>query len=61
VKAARGVAGERARPEAAAKVAEIEALQREAAVAERLAALREAVAAPPRAGQRSAKAKSGGR
>jgi phage shock protein A len=61
LKAAGGVAGERARPEAAAKVAEIEALQREAAVAERLAALREAVAAPPRAGQRSAKAKSGGR
>ncbi|HEX8126488.1 MAG TPA: hypothetical protein VF548_12980 [Allosphingosinicella sp.] len=35
-----GLAGGRASPEAAAKVAELEALQKEAAIAERLAALR---------------------
>lgn len=38
--AAGGLAGGRASPEAAAKVAELEALQKEAAIAERLAALR---------------------
>jgi phage shock protein A len=39
--AAGGMSGGRASPEAAAKVAELEALQKEAAIAERLAALRE--------------------
>lgn len=38
--AAGGLSGGRASPEAAAKVAELEALQKEAAIAERLAALR---------------------
>jgi phage shock protein A len=38
--AAGGLGGGRASPEAAAKVAELEALQKEAAIAERLAALR---------------------
>lgn len=38
--AAGGLSGGRATPEAAAKVAELEALQREAAIAERLAALK---------------------
>ena len=39
--AAGGISGSRASPEAAAKVAELEALQKEAAIAERLAALRD--------------------
>jgi phage shock protein A len=58
MKAAGGIAGERPRPEASAKVAEIEALQREAAVAERLAALREAAATAPSAGRRPARTKT---
>ncbi|HEX8307079.1 MAG TPA: hypothetical protein VF645_01500 [Allosphingosinicella sp.] len=40
MEAAGGLGGGRASPEAAAKVAELEALQKEAAIAERLAALR---------------------
>jgi phage shock protein A len=61
MKAAGGIAGERATPEAAAKVAEIETLQREAAIAERLAALRTAntAPAPSGAGKRPVRSKPG--
>ena len=53
--AAGGLGGGRASPEAAAKVAELEALQKEAAIAERLAALRGA------AGDRAQPAASAGK
>lgn len=52
--AAGGLSGGRASPESAAKVAEIEALQKEAAIAERLAALRgggKSAAAAPATGK----------
>jgi hypothetical protein len=51
-----GHAGERPTAEAAAKMAEIEALQKEAAVAERLAAMRAAAAKP--SGRKPAKPKA---
>lgn len=57
-----GQNGGRASPEAAAKVAELEALQKEAAIAERLAALRgdgKGAATDPAAGKRG-RAKPGG-
>jgi phage shock protein A len=49
MEAAGGMSGARASPEAAAKVAELEALQKEAAIAERLAALRDGPKTPARA------------
>ena len=51
--AAGGLGGGRASPDAAAKVAELEALQKEAAIAERLAALHEG--GKPAAGERGKK------
>lgn len=60
--AAGGLSGGRASPEAAAKVAELEALQKEAAIAERLAALRaggKSAEAATAAGKGKAKAKRG--
>ena len=51
-----GLSGGRASPEAAAKVAELEALQKEAAIAKRLAALRDGAkdaASGPAAGKRA--------
>lgn len=58
MEAAGGLSGARASPEAAAKVAELEALQKEAAIAERLAALQgsgKGAAAAPAAGKGKAR------
>ena len=55
MEAAGGMSGGRASPESAAKVAELEALQKEAAIAERLAALRGGEPAP--AGGKGGRAK----
>ncbi|MET1111232.1 MAG: PspA/IM30 family protein [Allosphingosinicella sp.] len=51
MESAGGLNGARATPEAAAKVAELEALQKEAAIAERLAALRDGGKAPANPGK----------